>query len=1051
MICLHHDLSMFITKLKRIGILIDSIEDKCEYEICRGAASYFKKTGTQVVIFEGVHCFKSYGVHNQHIRTREMINQSKLDGLIIFTAFLNEYFSDEQLKKFIDSINSVPIVCLGSGIDGYSSITSNKQCGMEKLITHLIKDHRCRNFSFISDGCSSRESLNMFSLISRILKQNNIVFSEENIISAEIIVKGNGRESVISLSGSSSLIPDVIVCFDDYIAISVIDYLQSEGFAVPGEIIVTGFDDIREAMFYNIPLTTVKQKFYDMGLKAAAQVLVNKNNNAPESIVIDTEVVIRQSCGCSSHTDITEIEKYSSVLNNFSEKDSSYTVFINFIQVLLKDISESLKIENTLLLNLLYSIDFEKTIGQPAEIKEIISDFVSANNLDSGKIQELRDCIGSLLGILESAGSDFSLYIIVFYKILGIFDKILMTGKTIESYDRVSSHWKSSIESQIMLRSDSIDELLSKISAFLNEFSINSFFLFLYKPESIQCDPSLLYSSEQTELVFVFRSGEDILKGEKIILQPKRMLPQQDLFGRDINYIFFMLSYEHKPVGYIFMEYNPLDPPEKFGALRINMETAFNRISVLEESRNRVFRQEKYYLNIFKDLRNILTTVLGRFESLKRGYPSGNRLNSLGLNLNKLKDRCNYYAVGEEETFSYDHSENSKISEILSDKVSGFVAMQNNCIKSSDFYIQENIYTPIDSHAFEYLIECIFQIVYSYQWDNMVKVSVHLKACPHPELRISNSALYLPDEQMERITDSDFEYPGDNIRNSDFSHRVRIIRRILMQTGTSFNVENSREKGCEFILKFKPAEPDSVSEKKDAYNCSEKTDAKLPIIFKKILIIGNNVELRNFLIKQFSSLYETIWVKLDEFSHNLTKEVSLIILDIDNHKSIGLSFLDNLFSDISTRSNPVIMLSSKCDRNTKIDALSRGCADFLSKPFHMEELLLKIGNYMNIYDFQKNALMEEFEKSVTYTIENEIFTAGSRNYNIQSLLFNRYNLSKREIDIVKLMFKSYYHKQIAHELNISEQTVKNISHQIYKKCRVSGKKELVAMLLQAEG
>ncbi|GAC19783.1 LacI family DNA-binding transcriptional regulator [Paraglaciecola arctica] len=59
--------------------------------------------------------------------------------------------------------------------------------------------------------------------------------------------------------------PTAIFCFSDDMAIGVMKFLQKQGFVVPDDISVMGFDDINYAKFVTPSLTTVHQPLHEIG------------------------------------------------------------------------------------------------------------------------------------------------------------------------------------------------------------------------------------------------------------------------------------------------------------------------------------------------------------------------------------------------------------------------------------------------------------------------------------------------------------------------------------------------------------------------------------------------------------------------------------------------------------------------------------------------------------------------------------------------------------------------------------------------------------------
>src|ERR687883_242240 len=68
----------------------------------------------------------------------------------------------------------------------------------------------------------------------------------------------------------------------------------------------------------------------------------------------------------------------------------------------------------------------------------------------------------------------------------------------------------------------------------------------------------------------------------------------------------------------------------------------------------------------------------------------------------------------------------------------------------------------------------------------------------------------------------------------------------------------------------------------------------------------------------------------------------LVILDVMMPVLDGLQACRLLKEDPSTRDIPVIFLSALDDTDTKVNGLSLGANDYISKPFRVEELLARV-------------------------------------------------------------------------------------------------------------
>lgn len=81
-------------------------------------------------------------------------------------------------------------------------------------------------------------------------------------------------------------------------AIGVIVALRQAGFRVPRDKSVVGFDDLDLALYYNPPLTTVRQQTYQMcqwAVRTLLALIKGRDDVGPE--ILPTELIIRETTG----------------------------------------------------------------------------------------------------------------------------------------------------------------------------------------------------------------------------------------------------------------------------------------------------------------------------------------------------------------------------------------------------------------------------------------------------------------------------------------------------------------------------------------------------------------------------------------------------------------------------------------------------------------------------------------------------------------------------------------------------------------------------------
>ncbi len=154
---------------------------------------------------------------------------------------------------------------------------------------------------------------------------------------------------------------------------------------------------------------------------------------------------------------------------------------------------------------------------------------------------------------------------------------------------------------------------------------------------------------------------------------------------------------------------------------------------------------------------------------------------------------------------------------------------------------------------------------------------------------------------------------------------------------------------------------------------------------KKLLIVENDISLQTLLFDYFSS------INFDVF---LTTKGSEVI-NIINHQKIDIALLDIMLDDMDGWSIlrmikksfdiPVIMLTARSEDEDKIFGLELGANDYVTKPFSIVELKLRIENVLNHKTIQKTNF-----KLINHTYEVQI--------NNQII-----KLTKHEFEVIKYL------------------------------------------------
>lgn len=141
---------------------------------------------------------------------------------------------------------------------------------------------------------------------------------------------------------------------------------------------------------------------------------------------------------------------------------------------------------------------------------------------------------------------------------------------------------------------------------------------------------------------------------------------------------------------------------------------------------------------------------------------------------------------------------------------------------------------------------------------------------------------------------------------------------------------------------------------------------------KEILIVDDAPDnlrvLSSMLTKQGYSVRKALNGKM-ALTACATSLPDLILLDIRMPEMDGYEVCDHLKASERTRDVPVIFLSALDGALDKVKAFSAGGADYITKPFQVEEVLARIANQLTVRHLQrqlaeKNARLEELNEEL---------------------------------------------------------------------------------------
>jgi DNA-binding LacI/PurR family transcriptional regulator len=266
----------------RIGALTHEISQVGPSKILQGASAAAREAGYLLdVVTLDVGDLASIE------EALELVMQHNLAGVLALAS------TDEMTEAFERTEFRVPAYIAAEEDDALSGNPSQlTSVGFPALIEHLASlGHR--RFLHIAGPATWSAARNRSRAYEAAIERRGL--HSEGILTGDWSAQ-SGFEAIRRIS--TDLGATAVVAANDQMALGAMLALTERGISVPGDVSVTGVDDIPEAAFFSPPLTTLRVDFAAQGRTAVQELLGQINRTTPpRGAVLASELIPRRSTG----------------------------------------------------------------------------------------------------------------------------------------------------------------------------------------------------------------------------------------------------------------------------------------------------------------------------------------------------------------------------------------------------------------------------------------------------------------------------------------------------------------------------------------------------------------------------------------------------------------------------------------------------------------------------------------------------------------------------------------------------------------------------------
>lgn len=234
----------------------------------------------------------THGRAHPEAAVREMAG--RCDGLVVLTRTVPDQVVEELAADGarIVLVARPPVGGDAAGGVTVDSVNAENRDAALALARHLL-EQGCRRIAFVGDPDVSPDVEERWRGVEDVVRESGTDAVVE-LVAVDALRESVGAQVAAEAVGSGDL-PEDFVCANDELALGLLGELRRAGVDVPGQVRVTGWDDVMAARYAG--LTTVRQPMRELGATAARLLdeQISGLRTRPRHELLPTELVVRDS------------------------------------------------------------------------------------------------------------------------------------------------------------------------------------------------------------------------------------------------------------------------------------------------------------------------------------------------------------------------------------------------------------------------------------------------------------------------------------------------------------------------------------------------------------------------------------------------------------------------------------------------------------------------------------------------------------------------------------------------------------------------------------
>ena len=268
-----------------IGVIIPDLSNPMFPPIVRGIERTLEAEGYIAILADSDNSQKSERAIFDSMKSR------RIDGLILATAHIEDPIVEDCIEE------QLPVVLVNRTTDKHdvTEVINNDELGIQLALSHLIElGHR--QIAFLGGPQNTSTGRDRYRAFKNLADNGQFELDQDLCASCTAFTEAAGHTGMLGILDRNKPF-SAVVAANDLLALGCYDALEERGLSCPGDVSVTGFNDMPFVDRFSPPLTSLHIPHDELGVQAANLLLAEiRDSDAPRTTIrLDPVLVVRGS------------------------------------------------------------------------------------------------------------------------------------------------------------------------------------------------------------------------------------------------------------------------------------------------------------------------------------------------------------------------------------------------------------------------------------------------------------------------------------------------------------------------------------------------------------------------------------------------------------------------------------------------------------------------------------------------------------------------------------------------------------------------------------